>query len=380
MLASLGALWTEITSLFMSFILLFGTTVGIFSPAKTTDSEKYFDENIKNVIYLIGDGMGSNHLAKTKQENKVSLVMDTFDFKGSSMTRSLSSAVTDSAAGGTALATGERTINGAIGVYMDDPLSVFSYPKNITEICMERGMMTGVITTDETSGATPASFSAHSSDRGNTEDITNDQLTSGFDIIWGTANGVATKVDAEANGFTYVTTYDQMMALPEGSRSFAQFTNNLWTLEQSDAQTPNLEQMAGKAIDLLDDTDEGFFLMIEGAHIDKHSHGNDDESMTESVREFDRTVQLALEYAKADGETLVVVTADHETGAIVKNADGTYSFTSGSHSSANVPVLVYGSDKLIHGGETLNNYEIPIRIAYILGFNEDQFPYEVIVA
>lgn len=380
MLSSLGAIWQEVTSLFMSFILLFGTTVGIFTPASTNEAESYFDSNIKNVIYLIGDGMGFNHLEKTKNERDISLTMETFDYQGASMTRSLSNSITDSAAGGTALATGERTYNGAIGVYMNDPLGAFSHPKNITELCMESGMMTGVITTDETSGATPASFSAHSSERGNTEDITEDQLSSGFDIIWGAANGVATRGDAEANGFTYITSYSQMLALPEGSRSFAQFTNALWTLEQSDERTPNLEQMTEKAIDLLDDTDEGFFLMIEGAHIDKHSHSNEDEMMTEALQEFDRTVELVLEYAKADGETLVVITADHETGAIIANDDGTYSFTQGSHSAANVPVLVYGSDKIINDGEILNNYEIPIRIAYALGFTEEQFPYEVMVA
>ncbi len=380
MFSSLGPIWQEIAAIFMSIIMTIGTTFGIFVPSDTTNPDQYLDSEIKNVIFLIGDGMGFNHLEKTKQERNISLAMDTFDIRGASMTRSLSNAVTDSAAGGTALATGERTYNGGIGVYMFDPLCQFSYPKNITELCAERGMMTGVITTDETSGATPASFSAHSSDRGNTEDITNDQLTSDIDIIWGTANDVATKRAAKENGFEFITTYDEMMALEEGSRSFAQFTNNLWTLEQSDANTPTLSQMTEKAIDLLDDTDEGFFLMVEGAHIDKHSHSNDDASMTEALEEFDKTIQLALEYAEKDGETLVVVTADHETGAIVLNADGTYSFTSGSHSDANVPVLVYGSSNIINAGEILNNYEIPIRIAYALGFEEEEFPYEVMIA
>jgi len=378
MLSFLGTIWRGFTALLMSGILSFGTTFGIFVPATTTAPEDYLDSNIKNVIYLIGDGMGFNHLEKTKNERNVELTMDTFEFQGESMTRSYSSSVTDSAAGGTALSSGVRTYNGAIGVYLFDPLDVFSHPKNLTELCLESGMMTGVITTDETSGATPASFSAHSSNRDNTEDITEDQLTSEIDLIWGAQNGVATKSEAESKGFTYVTTYDEMMALEEGGRSFAQFTNNLWTLEQSDENTPNLEQMAMKAIDLLDDTDEGFFLMIEGAHIDKHSHSNEDENMTEALVEFDKTIELVLEYAKADGETLVVITADHETGAIVANDDGTYSFTSGSHSDANVPVLVYGSDKLIENGEILNNYEIPIRIAYILGFTEEEFPFEIV--
>ncbi len=360
-----------------SFIITFCTTFGIWAPATTKAPAEYKDSTIKNVIYLIGDGMGFNHLLKTKAERNVELTMDTFEICGESMTRSFSNAVTDSAAGGTALATGIRTSNGAVGVYPLDLNAKYSQPKNLTEICIEKGMMTGVITTDETSGATPASFSAHSSDRDNAEDITNDQLTSEIDLIWGAANGVATKSAAEANGFEYVTTYNEMMALEEGGRSFAQFTNSLWTLEPSDADTPTLEQMAVQAVDLLDDTDEGFFLMIEGAHIDKHSHSNEDEMMTEALMEFDRTIDAMLEYAKADGETLIVITADHETGAIKLKGDE-YKFTSGSHSAANVPVLVYGSDKIINKGDVLNNYEIPIRIAYTLGFDEEDFPVTVV--
>ena len=377
MLSVFASMWGKFASLIMSLSMIFGTTFGLFVPATTTAPEDYLDSNIKNVIYLIGDGMGFNHLEKAKNERNINLTMDTFDYQGESMTRSFSNAVTDSAAGGTALATGVRTLNGAIGVYPMDVTGTFTYPKNLTELCLESGKMTGVITTDETSGATPASFSAHSSDRGNTEDITEDQLASDIDLIWGAQNGVATKEDAEANGFTYVTTSAEMLALKEGSRSFAQFTNDLWTLAPSDINTPNLEMMTKKAIDILDDTEEGFFLMVEGAHIDKHSHSNEDAKMTEALQEFDETIEYVLEYAKADGETLVIITADHETGAIVANSDGTYSFTSGSHSAANVPVLVYGSEVLIQNGEVLNNYEIPIRIAYILGFTEEDFPFEV---
>lgn len=377
MLASFSAIWLEFVSVMMSFIMSFGTLFGIYVPPTTSSPDDYFDSNIKNVIYLIGDGMGFYHLEKAKNERNIELTMDTLEIRGDAMTRSFSASVTDSAAAGTALATGVRTSNGAIGVYPMDLTATFSYPKNLTELFIEGGKMTGVITTDKTSGATPSAFSAHSSDRDNTEDITDDQLRSDIDLIWGTENGLVSKSDARAHGYTYVTTYDEMMALEEGSRSFAHFTNDLWTLEQSDANTPNLEQMTEKAIDLLDDTDEGFFLMVEGAHIDKHSHSNLDENMTEALEEFDRTIEYVLEYAKADGETLVVITADHETGAIVKNDDGTYSFTSGSHSAANVPVLIYGSNDIIQNGETLNNYEIPIRIAYALGYTEDEFPCEV---
>lgn len=372
-----SSFFAKITAFFVTLAVSLSVFFGAFEPATTKNAAQYSDGNVKNVIYLIGDGMGFNHLEKTKAERNTDLAMDSFEIRGSSMTRSMNKKVTDSAAGGTALSCGIRTSNSAVGVYHLDKQPRYSYPKSITELCIEKGMLTGIITTDETTGATPSAFSAHSSDRYNTDDLTNDQLNSEIDLIWGTENGVATKAAAEEKGFTYVTTCSEMQALEEGSRSYAQFTNSLWTLEQSDNNTPNLEQMAVKAVDLLDDTDEGFFLMIEGAHIDKHSHNNDGESMTESLLEFDKTVEAMLDYAEKDGETLVIVTADHETGGItLKN--GTYVFTDDGHTAADVPVLVYGSDKLIGNGEKLNNYEIPIRIAYILGAKENQFPVAVL--
>jgi alkaline phosphatase len=96
-----------------------------------------------------------------------------------------------------------------------------------------------------------------------------------------------------------------MIALEEGSKSFAQFTNDLWTLKQSDETNPTLSQMTEKAIDLLDDGENGFFLMVEGAHIDKHSHNNESENMTEAMAEFDKSIKIALEFAKKDDVLIV---------------------------------------------------------------------------
>ena len=380
MLAFFASCWGKVTAALMTAILSFGVSTGAFIEPTTQSSDSYYDSDIKNVIFLIGDGMGFNHLEKTKLERNATLVIDTFEFQGASRTRSITNKVTDSAAGGTALSCGIRTYNGAIGVYLLDPLDVFSHPVSLTELCRDNKMLTGVITTDETSGATPASFSAHAYERGQSEDITEDQLKSDINLIWGTENGVATKEMAEENGYTYVTTYNEMMKLEEGSKSFAQFTNNLWTMNQTDNNTPTLSQMTEKAIDLLDDGENGFFLMVEGAHIDKHSHDNESENMTEAMLEFDKSIKIALDYAKKDGNTLVVVTADHETGAITLNDTGDYIFTSGSHSEADVPLRVFGSEKLIKKDETINNYEIPIRIAYILGFTEEDFPVAKMVA
>ena len=366
--------WGKVSAALMSAILSFGVSVGAFVEPTTENSSKYFDENIENVIFLIGDGMGYNHLEKTKLERNIELTLDTFAIQGSSRTRSLTNDVTDSAAGGTALSCGIRTYNSGVGVYLLDPLDVFSHPQSITEICRDNNMLTGVITTDETSGATPSAFSAHATERYKSEDITEDQFKSDINLIWGTENDVATKEMAAEYGYNYVTTYDEMMSLEEGSKSFAQFTNDLWGTKRSDESNPTLSQMTEKAIDLLDDGENGFFLMVEGAHIDKHSHNNESENMTEAMTEFDKAIKIALDYAKEDGNTLVVVTADHETGAITLNDKGEYEFTSDDHSAADVPLRIYGSEKLIKNGETVNNYEIPIRIAYILGFTDEQFP------
>lgn len=380
MFAFFASFWGKVTASLMSAIISFGVSLGAYIPATTENAKNYYDSNIKNVIFLIGDGMGYNHLEKTKLERNVTLTMDAFTIQGSSRTRSLTNDVTDSAAGGTALSCGIRTYNSGVGVYLLDPLDVFIHPINITELCRDNKMLTGVITTDETSGATPASFSAHATERYKSEDITEDQFNSGINLIWGTENGVATKEQAEKNGYEYITTYNEMMALKEGSKSFAQFTNDLWTLKQSDETNPTLSQMTEKAIDLLDDGENGFFLMVEGAHIDKHSHNNESENMTEAMAEFDKSIKIALEFAKKDGNTLVVVTADHETGAITLNDKGEYEFTSDDHSAVDVPLRVYGSEKLIKNNETVNNYEIPIRIAYILGFTEEDFPISEIAA
>lgn len=357
-----------IIAIVMAIIMLFSAA----GPEKAP--EEY--EQVQNVIYLIGDGMGPLHLEKAKQERNITLTMDTFEYIGRSQTRSQANPVTDSAAGATALACGVRTFNGYVGVFYYDPLHVESQPKSLTELCIEKGMMTGIVTTDATSGATPSGFSVHTSSRNNTKDIDTQQMNSDIDLIWGGTSEYISQATCEENGFTFVKTYSEMMAVEEGERSFAQFDKNTWCVEQYDAETPTLSQMAVKAIDVLDDTDEGFFLMIEGAHIDKHSHSNLDAEMAEALEEFDRTIAAVLDYAEKDGNTLVVVTADHETGGIVLGDDGKYSFTQGSHSGVDVPLLVYGSDTFIENGETVKNIDIPVRIAYSLGFTEEDIPYE----
>ena len=340
---------------------------------------------IKNVIFMIGDGMGENHLLLAREQG-YELFMDTaYDLRGQSKTRSASDEVTDSAAGATALSCGVRTKNRFLATYWFDPSGKVMQPRIITEVAQAHGMKTGIVTTDKTSGATPAGYSAHVEDRDMVAEISFSQFESGIDLIWGTKESAADRAAAEENGYTYITTKDEMEALEPGSRSFGQFSSHTWWESlPADDPSPTLLEMSEKAIDLLNaDNENGFFLMIEGAHIDKNSHSSSDDGVhypkkvadtAWAVKGFDNTIKMAVEFARADGHTLVVVTADHETGDIYEE-NGVYTFHSASHTGNNVPLFVYGADDLFKPGEAVKNSSIPGRVAQKLGWRRTEFPH-----
>ena len=336
---------------------------------------------IKNVIFMIGDGMGENHLLLAKEKG-YELFMDASpDLRGQSMTRSFSHKVTDSAAGATALACGVRNLNRGLGVYWFDPVGVFAQPRSITEAAIARGMKTGIVTTDSTTGATPAGFSVHVADRSLSKQITKQQLKSKLDLIWGHSDDTVTEKDVAKKGWTYVADKESMHALQPGSRSFGQFGSFTWRFEPPE-NTPTLKEMSLKAISLLNTgNDKGFFLMIEGAHIDKNSHSSEDGIDTplkralaaEAVKCFDNAVRAAVDFARRDGRTLVVITADHETGDLYLE-NGELTFHSDEHTGKNVPLFVYGADDLFAPGEAVENRSIPSRIIAKLGWNEKELP------
>ncbi len=337
----------------------------------------------RNVIFMIGDGMGENHLLLAREQG-VDLFMDAAcDLRGQSKTRSLSDSVTDSAAGGSALACGVRISNGAVAVYPIDPKGVLLRPRSFTEAAIAHGMKTGVITTDKTTGATPASFSAHTKSRDDAAEITAQQIASDIDLIWGAAAEQAAREEVEAVGRTYVSNLSGMQALTPGSRSFGQFTGDIQHASPAAADTPTLAEMSVKAIELLSaDAENGFFLMIEGAHIDKYSHATQNDAadfpekygnVADAMRSFDDAVRAAVEFARADGHTVVLVTADHETGDIYAE-NGRMTFHSGSHTGKNVPVLVYCANDLFRPGEAVENRSIPGRLTKLLGWSGTDLP------
>ncbi|MBR5411174.1 MAG: alkaline phosphatase [Clostridia bacterium] len=362
----------RILSLLLTLIMAFALCV----PALAVDA----DPEIRNVIIMIGDGMGENHLKLAEQYGHTLFMNTEYDLRGQSMTSSISHITTDSAAGGTALACGMRVINQTVGVLGYDPFGLVRLPMSITEVAAEKGMRTGVVTTDKTTGATPADFTVHVLYRKQYEKIGQAQIETNFDLIWGTKESTLAREDVEAHGWTYVSNRDEMLALEPGSRSYGQFSGQLWRPNNS----LTLAEMSTKAIELLNtDNDKGFFLMIEGAHIDKNSHTSDGlkmdydekrESVVDAVVGFDNAIRDVVEFAREDGHTVVLVTADHETGWIFADIHGDMRFHSDEHTAHNVPVFVYGNKTLFKANHAVANYTIPIRLARLLGWGKDEFP------
>ena len=350
-------------------LILFSGWIGLRGGVNETQYTQY-----KNVILLIGDGMGQNHLEATKADDPQPLVMETMPVKGWSQTNSWPGFIlTDSAAGGTALACGIRNISGQISVFALDPKMWIATPATIAELAIENGKLAGVVTTDSTSGATPAAFSAHTASRNGEAEISDGQLASGLTLIWGGGSSSINEVGVKAGGFDeLITDRVGMEALAQGSRSFAQFDNGDLANITDLKDTPTLEEMTLKAIDLLDDGD-GFFLMVEGAHIDKHAHSNRMPEVVAHTRVFDLAVAAALDYAALHGDTLVLVTADHETGGI-KPGDGCYIFTSTGHTNVDVPVFVNVTDAGFGNGGVWKNRQIGVQLGRVLGFGPDVFP------
>lgn len=343
------------------------------------------DSGICNVIFMIGDGMGYNHLKMAEEQGYDIWMDDAPDLMGWSRTRSANNDVTDSAAGATALACGVRTNNDMLAVFPQKAKRGFVQPRSLTENAVLHGMRTGIVTTDQVNGATPAGFSVHTLSRSDTEDIVARQLESEVGFIWGKAQDAATQSATESAGRVYVSDAAQMQALTPDSRSYGQFTSSLWKL-QPQGKSPTLQQMSEKALSLLTEgNDKGFFLMIEGAHIDKHSHGSKDgvfdypeklANAAEAVKSFDNTIRAMVDFARADGRTLVIVTADHETGDLrFEESNGRMTYHSASHSGANVPVFVYGATDLFGNGAEFNNCAITNMVAETLGWAE-RFPIE----
>jgi len=293
-------------------------------------------EKANNYIFLIGDGMG---LYQTKLFEVMSLPTSNnfsdnedifygymFPYQGFAKTYSQNSDVTDSAAGGTALASGYKTNNENIGMFVGR-----KDVQSLTELAGSLGMSTAVMSTDVATGATPASFSAHAKRR----DLT--------DII-------------EKSQKETVEKYGTIIKCGYGS-------------EYAPAKVKALENDVLATIDTLDDNEKGFFMMYEEAHIDKHSHSNEIDSTFFALMRFNQIIGVIMEYAFYNPDTFVIMTADHETGNLLPDSTGKFVYSQTSHSGADVPVFAYGHDADVFNGKTINNIQIPKTIASFWGVN-----------
>ncbi len=307
-----------------------------------------------NVIFFIGDGMGFEHVkagGMFANGQPGSLCFEGFPYQGQVTTYSASSSITDSAAAATAIATGVKVNNGVISM---------AYPGNgaeletLLEYFRDRGRSTGLVTTTYITHATPAGFGAHEPSRNNTSQIAGDYLnqTRPNVLVGGGANGMSAAA-AQAAGYTVVTTAAEMLGLDTDSvsRLSGQFGSSYLPYEYDGLGVlPHLSQMTQTALSILDNDADGFFLMVEGGLIDQASHNRDILRAVPEVVEFAAAVQAALNWAQGRSDTLILVTADHETGGLTvleNNGQDNYptvSWLGSDHTAANVPIYAWGAN------------------------------------
>lgn len=277
----------------------------------------------KYVFYFIGDGMGINQAAATEMYMHSAGLGDLnfrhFPVTGFVTTTPANSRVTDSAAGGTALATGSKTYNGAIGLSADSTVV-----EDLTEKAIRAGYAAGVVSSDAVDLATPAAFYAHAKKRGDYEDIASCLVNSKLSFaagasIWSKEKGNDYWVEqARQKGFRVISGGEQYTY---GKEPVIYLSNDVsrndlnYAIDHMEGQTCLAEFTAAAIEHLYKNSRKGFFLMVEGALIDHACHSRDAGSMVAEVMDLAKSVDLALEfYAQHPDETLIVVTADHETG------------------------------------------------------------------
>ena len=311
------------------------------------------DTGIKNIILIIGDGMGDEQIRAGELASGKTYVFRDWDHTYAN-TNSLRLATglpvqtTDSAASGTALATGYLTNNEKLGV---DPNGVEL--KTILDWAKEYGKDTGILTTDDVTGATPSAFSAHVPSRFEKEDILRSQLSSGVDLICADPTTIAKsmKAEIEASGYTYCDNLKQAQASMDQDMVW-------WMLNMARASSApvELETVVPYALNYLDQNENGFVIMIEQAFIDKYCHDWDVEGTEYYANSLNNTVQVVLDWIGDRNDTAIIVTADHETGGLSIGAEGeyensytgasgntfSYQYTTTKHTSTYVSVYWYG--------------------------------------
>lgn len=306
-------------------------------------------KKVKNVILMIGDGMSLMHVYTAWAANRGKLWLENAQATGLSKTWAVKKLVTDSGSGGTSLATGVKTVYHAVGVDPEGkPLT------SLVDVAKELGKDAGMAVTCRLWDATPCDFCCHNIDRDKEEELVGDYPTSGVDFVFG---GGAQKFtnrkdgrdifkELQKKGYHVSRTLDDFFAYDKNSRIFAVPYDKDTPLP--DERGDLLARVSMKGISLMNQNKNGFFMMIEGSQLDDYGHFNQLDLLMKETLDFDQTVGEVMKWAAKDGETLVVVTADHETGGLTlvngNKDEGRVEccFSTKDHSGAMVPVYAFG--------------------------------------
>jgi len=302
----------------------------------------------KNVIFLIGDGMGIAQIYSGMVANGNKLALERCTYSGFSKTYSYSNFTTDSGAGGTALACGVKTNNGMIGMGPDS-VAV----ESILELADRNDKSTGIVVACAVTHATPASYIAHQINRGMYEEIAADYMKTDIDVFIGggrkyfedRTDDRNLTTELKAKNYQVAYTLDEVKAVKSGKLAGLLYDDHNPGMPERGTMLPDATMAA---IDILDNNSKGFFLMVEGSQIDWAGHDNNSEQVVKEMLDFDQTIGRVLDYAQKNENTLVIITADHETGGLTI-LDGKFGsdkmktvFTTKSHSGVPVPVFAFG--------------------------------------
>lgn len=308
---------------------------------------------VENVILLIGDGYGLSQISAAVLSNHGNLSLTQLKSIGLLKTQSADDFTTDSAAAGTAIATGEKTYNRAIGV------DVYGNSlENLTELLNRHHYNSGFVTTDNIAGATPSAFYAHQLDRDMSDEIINDLIKSKVSLFIGGGSKHYPAIFSESN-FTIANTLNDINLV--SNKRVGCFFSTTGVPSINKGRGNILSQATKIGLQFLTNLDAPFFLMVEGAQIDSFGHSNNISGIVTEAIDFDRAITEALKYADTHENTLVIITADHETSGL-SIPQGNLSdnliegdFSTDDHTGTMVPIFAYGPKSYLFTGVYENN-------------------------
>ena len=330
---------------------------------------KEFEGRPKNIILLIGDGTGLNQITLSRMAISgvnSRLYIDQLPYSGISLAHSADNIITDSAAAATAWATGTKTKNKFISVTPNEKVLT-----SLTEAIFKKGYLSGIVATSSITHATPAAFYAHVNNRYKEKKIASQLQNSNINIAFGGGLNFF-DLSATDDQIKYIYDLDEFKNINTSSKRIIGLFDNDGIRRSPDR--PSQQLMTKKALDILAKRTvecSGFFLMTEGSQIDWASHDNDASRMITEFRDFDLSIKSAVEFINTRDDTLLIVTADHETGGlqILKEDNDLVhiQWGTGSHTGIPVGVFSYGPGAELFTG-TMDNTEIHTKILEIIDF------------